>query len=149
MNIFTKVVLIASFFSTVLFANTISGSWTTIDDETGKPKSIVEITETNGELKGKIIKLFRPPEEDQNPKCDKCTGDKKDQLILGMEILWGLKKDDGNKYRGGQILDPNNGKVYSCKMELIEDGKKLKVRGFLGFALLGRTQVWEKATTTP
>lgn len=147
MNIFIKTAIVLTFFSAVGLANAITGSWTTIDDETGKPKSVVDIMEVNGELKGKIVKLYRNAEEDQNPKCDKCTGDKKDQLIIGMELLWGLKKDSENKWRGGEILDPKNGKVYSCKMELIEEGKKLKVRGFLGFSLLGRTQVWEKAAT--
>ncbi|MEQ1723318.1 MAG: DUF2147 domain-containing protein, partial [Pseudobdellovibrio sp.] len=118
-----------------------------IDDETKKPKSIVEIFEQDGVLYGKIEKLFRGPDEDQNPKCDKCSGDKKDQLIIGMQILNGLKKDNDTKWSGGEILDPNNGKTYSCKVELIEDGKKLKLRGFIGFSLLGRTQVWEREAT--
>lgn len=120
------------------------GRWTTIDDETKKPKSIVEISEKDGVLYGKIEKLFRAETEDQNPKCDKCSGDKKDQLILGMQILNGLKKDSETKWSGGEILDPKNGKTYSCKIELIEDGKKLQLRGFIGFSLLGRTQVWER-----
>ncbi|MBY0554454.1 DUF2147 domain-containing protein [bacterium] len=120
------------------------GRWTTIDDETKKPKSIVEIFEKDGVLFGKIEKLFRAETEDQNPKCDKCSGDKKDQFILGMQILNGLKKDSETKWSGGEILDPKNGKTYSCKIELIEDGKKLKLRGFIGFSLLGRTQVWER-----
>lgn len=123
------------------------GKWKTIDDETKEAKSIVEIYEENGVLNGRIEKLFRKPEEDQNPKCEKCTGDKKDQLITGMQILKGLKKDSNTEWSGGEILDPKNGKTYSCKVEMIEDGKKLKVRGFIGFALLGRTQVWEREPT--
>lgn len=121
------------------------GRWTTIDDETKKPKSIVEIFEKDGMLYGKIEKLFRPETEDQNPKCDKCSGDKKDQPIIGMQILNGLKKDSDIKWSGGEILDPKNGKTYSCKIELIEEGKKLQLRGYIGFSLLGRTQVWERA----
>jgi uncharacterized protein (DUF2147 family) len=124
--------------------NSIAGRWKTIDDETGKPKSIVEITEKDGVITGKIEKLFREPTEDQNPKCDKCSGDKKDQLIIGMQILSGLKKDGDNKWSGGEILDPKNGKTYSCKVELIENGQKLKLRGFIGVSLLGRTQVWQR-----
>jgi uncharacterized protein (DUF2147 family) len=124
--------------------NSIVGQWKTIDDETHKPKSIIEIFEKDGVYNGKIVKLFREPTEDQNPKCDKCSGDKKDQLILGMQNLNGLKKDSDTRWSGGEILDPKNGKTYSCKAELIEDGKKLKMRGFIGISLLGRTQVWER-----
>ncbi|OYZ19285.1 MAG: hypothetical protein B7Y39_12140 [Bdellovibrio sp. 28-41-41] len=146
MNFFTKVVLVLSFVASLAFANstTAVGTWKTIDDETGNVKSLVEITEADGQLTGKVVKLFRKPDEDQDPKCDKCSGDKKDKPIMGLQILWGLKKDSDTKWSGGEIMDPKKGKTYSCKMELIEDGKKLKVRGFLGFSLLGRTQTWER-----
>jgi uncharacterized protein (DUF2147 family) len=117
------------------------GLWKNIDDESGKPKALIRITETNGVLQGRIEKLFRGPDEDQNPKCDKCSGARKDQPILGMAILDGLRKD-GDEYNGGEILDPNNGKVYHSKMELTDGGKKLKVRGYIGIPLLGRSQVW-------
>ena len=119
------------------------GLWKNIDDETGKPKALIRITETNGVLEGKIEKLFRPADQDQNPKCVKCTDARKDQPIIGMTILSGLKKD-GNEYNGGQILDPNNGKVYKSKAELKDGGTKLSVRGYIGTPLLGRSQVWER-----
>jgi|JI8StandDraft_1071087.scaffolds.fasta_scaffold23203_4 uncharacterized protein (DUF2147 family) len=146
MNFFTKLILALSFVASFAFANstTAAGTWKTIDDETGNVKSLVEITEADGQLTGKIVKLFRKPDEDQDPKCDKCSGDKKDKPMMGLQILWGLKKDSDTKWSGGEIMDPKKGKTYSCKMELIEDGKKLKVRGFLGFSLLGRTQTWER-----
>jgi uncharacterized protein (DUF2147 family) len=117
------------------------GLWKTIDDESGKPKALVRVTENGGELQGKIEKLFRPADQDQNPKCVKCEGANKDQPIIGMAILSGLKKD-GDEYKGGQILDPNNGKVYKSKLSLIEGGKKLDVRGFVGVPMFGRSQVW-------
>ena len=117
------------------------GLWKNIDDATGKPKALIRITESDGELKGKIEKLFRAPEEDQNPKCEKCEGTLKDQPIIGMTILSGLKKD-GDEYNGGQILDPANGKLYKSKLTVVEDGKKLNVRGYIGMPMLGRTQVW-------
>ncbi len=117
------------------------GLWRTIDDETGKAKSLVRITEVNGELQGTIEKLFREPNEDQTPRCDKCTGDKKDKPVIGMMIMTGLKHD-GKIYAGGEITDPKNGKMYKCKMWTEEQGKKLHVRGFIGMALLGRTQIW-------
>jgi uncharacterized protein (DUF2147 family) len=115
------------------------GRWKTIDDSSHKPKAIVEIWEHAGKLYGKIIKLFREPGEDQDPKCDKCKGDKKDKRVIGMVIVEGLSKN-GDEWSGGSILDPDNGKTYKCKMA-IEKGK-LKVRGFIGFSLLGRTQYW-------
>jgi uncharacterized protein (DUF2147 family) len=117
------------------------GVWRTIDDKTGKEKSLVRITEINGEFRGTIEKLFREPNEDQTPNCEKCTGDKKNKPVLGMIIMTGLKTD-GEMYTGGEILDPANGKTYKCKVWLEDKGKKLNVRGFIGMALLGRTQVW-------
>jgi uncharacterized protein (DUF2147 family) len=117
------------------------GVWKTIDDETGKPKSLVRITENNGQLTGKIEKLFREPTEEQNPTCVKCEGANKDQPILGMTILTGLKKD-GDTYDGGQVLDPKNGKTYKAKVTVKDGGKKLDMRGYIGTPLLGRTQTW-------
>jgi len=117
------------------------GLWKTIDDETGKPKALVRITEANGEFRGTIEKLFRAPGEDQNPTCDKCEGDLKDKPVLGMTILTGMKPD-GSEYGGGRILDPNNGKLYKSKMSLADGGRKLNVRGYIGMPMLGRTQTW-------
>jgi uncharacterized protein (DUF2147 family) len=117
------------------------GLWKNIDDESGKPKALIRITESNGELKGKIEKLFKNPNEDQNPKCDKCEGALKDQPVLGMTILSGMKRD-GDDYNGGNILDPNNGKVYRSKLSLADGGKKLNVRGYIGIPMLGRSQIW-------
>jgi uncharacterized protein (DUF2147 family) len=117
------------------------GLWKTIDDKTGKPKSLVRITETNGELSGKIEKLFREPGEDQNPKCVKCEGPDKDQPILGMTILSGLKKD-GDTYAGGHVIDPKEGKTYKAKVTVTDGGKKLDMRGYIGTPLFGRTQTW-------
>jgi uncharacterized protein (DUF2147 family) len=120
------------------------GRWTTIDDETKKPKSVIAIYEENGKLFGKIEKLFREPNEDQNPVCDKCEGALKNQPILGMVILRDLKKDD-DEWSGGTILDPANGKTYKCKISVEGGGKKLKVRGYIGLSLIGRTQHWVRA----
>lgn len=130
--------------SLVLAANPFVGKWKTIDDDTNKPKSIVEIYEENNQLSAKVESLFPDPTKEPNPKCDKCVGEKKDKPVIGMQIMWGLNKDSETKYSGGDIMDPNNGKTYSCKLELIENGAKLKVRGFIGFSLLGRTQIWER-----
>ncbi len=121
--------------------STAAGAWKTIDDETGKPKSLVRITEENGILTGKIEKLFRPADQDQNPKCTACEGARKDQPIIGMTILSGLKKD-GNEYTGGEILDPSKGKTYKSKAALKDNGSKLEVRGYIGAPMFGRSQTW-------
>lgn len=145
MDFFFKILVATFWIGFTCLANTnIVGVWKTIDDETGAVKSLVEISEAGGQFSGKISKLFIKTDEDQYPECDKCPGDKKNKPLIGLEILWGLKKESENKWSGGEIMDPKKGKVYSCKMELMDDGKKLKVRGFLGFSLLGRTQIWER-----
>ena len=88
------------------------GTWKTIDDATGKPKSIVEITEQNGELQGKVLKVLQS-DEGPNPICRKCDGERKDQPVEGMVIMWGVTRD-GDEWDGGKILDPHNGKEYSA-----------------------------------
>ncbi len=119
------------------------GKWKTIDDKSGKAKSIVEIWEDGGRLFGKVDQLLDPKPDDPNPVCKKCSGELKDQPILGMRIMWGLKKD-GDQWSGGKILDPDNGKTYRCNLSLADGGKKLQVRGFIGIALIGRTQTWTR-----
>jgi uncharacterized protein (DUF2147 family) len=122
-------------------AQNIVGKWKTIDDETHKPKSIVQIYKGgDGKYYGKIDKLFRDPGEDPDPICDKCHGSKHNKKIRGMIIITGLEKKDRNLWDDGKILDPHNGKVYDCKM-WIENGK-LQVRGYLGWSLIGRSQTW-------
>ena len=121
--------------------NTPVGSWTTIDDETGKPKSVVEIYEArDGTLAGRVDEILQS-DRGPNPVCDKCSGANKDKPVKGMVILWGIKRK-GNTWEGGKILDPASGKVYSVKVTPTEGGSKLEVRGFMGFSLLGRTQTW-------
>lgn len=124
--------------SGLLAADPILGEWKTISDKTGKMNSIVLIFEKGGKYYGKITKLT----EDPDAICTACKGKKKDQPIKGMVFLWGLEKD-GNEYEDGKILDPDNGKVYYCNIELVDGGKKLEVRGSLDkWGLAGRTQTW-------
>ncbi len=119
--------------------STITGLWKTIDDETGKKKSIVKIYEQDGKYFGRIVKLFRKSDEDQNPVCDECADDdaRKDKPIKGMVILEDLEKK-GSVYKNGKILDPNNGKIYNCK--IWREGDNLILRGYIFF--LFRTQTW-------
>lgn len=134
--------LFAAALSLAAHADTTSpvGAWTTIDDETKKPKSIVRITEKNGVYSGVVEKLMDPAKQDS--KCDECAADdsRKGKPVLGMTILSGLKKEGDAVYGGGQILDPNNGKTYNAKLTVIEGGSKLEMRGSILF--IGRTQTW-------
>ena len=118
----------------------IEGTWVTQDDETGKQKSEVLIYKEDGKLYGKITKLLLP--EDQGKKCVNCKGANKDQPIEGMIIIKDLELED-ETWEEGTILDPKSGKVYDCYVDF-EDTNTLKVRGFLGFSLLGRTQIWKR-----
>lgn len=119
-----------------------AGLWKTIDDETKQEKSLVRISETGGVFSAKIEKVFDPSKQDV--RCDKCTDERKDQLVLGMNILRNVKKNpsDSELWDGGDILDPNNGKVYKVRLKPIDGGKKLEVRGYIGAPLFGRTQTW-------
>jgi len=132
-------------FSNMLFAQheNITGLWKSIDDETGNPKSVVKIYLKDGKLYGDIVKLFRKPGEDPDPICDKCDEDdpRKDQKILGMNIIKDMVFDDG-EWEDGEILDPKKGKTYSCKL-WVENGK-LQVRGYIAFFY--RTQEWIRYT---
>lgn len=117
------------------------GIWKSIDDKTKKERSIIRVTEVNGELQGVVEKIYDQPGDDPAHLCKECKGDLKDKPIVGMKILWGLKKD-GAAWTGGQILDPKNGRVYRAKITPSKDGKSLDVRGFIGVSLIGRTQTW-------
>ena len=139
----SKLVLLALLVSSSAFGADGSpvGLWKTIDDQTGKPRGLVRITEINGQYQGSVEKAFPKPGEDPNPKCEKCEGARRNQPVLGMTILWGLQRQ-GDEYQGGEILDPETGKVYRVRMKLEDNGKKLDVRGFIGFSLFGRSQTW-------
>jgi uncharacterized protein (DUF2147 family) len=114
------------------------GLWKNIDDETKQPKALIRIVEQGGVLVGRIEKILT---DKTDAVCDKCTDDRRGKPVQGMTILTGLKKD-GEEWTGGEILDPNNGKVYRAKARLADAGRKLDVRGFMGIALVGRTQTW-------
>jgi uncharacterized protein (DUF2147 family) len=126
---------------TALAQATPVGLWKTIDDETQAEKSQVRISEAGGVLTGKIEKIADAGKQDS--VCAECSDERKGQKVLGMTIIRGAKADaDKARWEGGEILDPNNGKVYKLLLKPIEGGKKLEVRGFIGMALLGRTQTW-------
>jgi len=120
-------------------ASTPAGRWRTFDDKTpGKPKSIILLYEEKGLLFGRVETLVDP---DAVKICDKCSDERKGRPVTGMVVVRRMKKD-GDEYSGGDILDPKNGSVYRCKMRLMDQGRKLSVRGYLGFSLFGRSQTW-------
>lgn len=119
-----------------------AGVWTTIDDATGEAKSIVVISIDNGVLTGTVREVLKS-DQGPNPVCKECKGELKGKPVAGMRIIWDMKQS-GDEWKGGQILDPKSGKVYGCKIHVIDGGQKLEVRGFKGFSLLGRTQVWHR-----
>ena len=123
-------------------AQSVLGKWKTIDDESGEARSIVEISENGGKVTGKIIKLFPQPNLDPDPVCDKCDSSdpRYKKKIIGMEIIRNMAKD-GAEYAGGDVLDPQNGKIYRAKIWL--EGKDLKLRGYWG--PFYRTQTWQRA----
>jgi uncharacterized protein (DUF2147 family) len=124
------------------------GRWETVNDNTGKAESIVNIWEEDGVLYGKIEQLLDPDPQYPDPRCVRCPGELKDKPVIGMRVLWGLKRD-GTHWSGGKVLDPNNGKSYQCSLTVEDGGRKLKVRGFIGFSVLGRTQYWLRVRGLP
>ena len=113
------------------------GKWRTFDPDTGAPKTLVEITEANGELTGTVVELL----DDGETTCSQCEGDLKNQPLVGMAILWGLTKD-GDEWSGGTILRPANGKTANASLELADGGSKLEVTGSKG--IMSRSQTWER-----
>jgi uncharacterized protein (DUF2147 family) len=114
-----------------------------VSDRSGLPDGRVRIVESNGEFVGRVVAVYSPPAEKPDPLCERCSGARKDQPVIGMTILSGVRRG-AEGYTTGEILDPDDGNVYRCTLELLEGGRKLGVRGYLGIPLLGRTQVWTR-----
>jgi len=115
------------------------GLWRTFDDRDGQAASLVRIEDKGGILEGRVIKILPRPGHPTDALCEKCDGARKNQPITGMTIMWNMKRD-GDEYAGGQIIDPDSGNIYSCKMRASDN--KLSVHGYLGISLFGRTQTW-------
>jgi uncharacterized protein (DUF2147 family) len=113
-----------------------------MDDRTHQARGTVRIYSENGLWFGKIVSSFNPA--DRSERCDKCDGERKDRPVIGMVILRGMKKH-GAEYSGGDILDPDTGSLYRCRFTISADGNRTTVRGYIGLAILGRTQVWTRA----
>tara|TARA_R110002049_G_C8888387_1_gene540559 strand:+ start:201 stop:626 length:426 start_codon:yes stop_codon:yes gene_type:complete len=122
-------------------AQTIFGKWNSKNEKTGDIDSVIEIYEKNGKAYAKVVEIMN--EERRDGLCIDCEGENKDKPILGLDILSGLEKDD-DEWSGGEIIDPRNGKVYKCYIKLVKPNK-LKLRGYIGVALFGKTAYWERA----
>ncbi|MEO5733991.1 MAG: DUF2147 domain-containing protein [Rubrivivax sp.] len=120
-----------------------AGLWKTIDDKTGTERAQVRIVENGGVYSGKIEKLLAPDAK-QDGTCDKCSDDRKDKPMVGLQIVRGVKKTADDTWGDGKILDAAEGKEYTVRMQPIDGGKKMEVRGYIGMPLLGRTQTWTR-----
>ncbi len=118
------------------------GVWKTIDDDGRTEKSLVRIVDDGGRLSGRIETLFDPSKRDA--VCDKCSDERRGQRVVGLTILRNVTRQLGDDalWADGDILDPNNGKVYKVRLKPVEGGSKLEVRGYIGMPMLGRTQTW-------
>ena len=120
------------------------GLWQAVDDSTKQPTGWFIISNHDGVYSGIIAKMFMKPGEAPNPVCDKCTDDRQNHPWLGLEIIRDMKQEDPDKYGGGNILDPRDGKVYHATLKLAPDGQTLVVRGYLGIELLGKNTYWTR-----
>lgn len=122
-----------------------AGAWKTIDDKTGKERTVIRITEAGGVFSGVIDKRLDPNAKPDDT-CDKCSDDRKNKPILGLQLIRNVKQnaDDKALWDGGEILDPEDGKTYRVRLKPIDGGTKLEVRGYIGTPMLGRTQTWTR-----
>ena len=140
-------ILVAVFSSTILVGQSVEGRWTTYNEQTGSALSVIEIVKAGNSIEGKVSQIFLEPYQGEDPICTNCSGERKDKKVIGMNFLWGFKKD-GNSWTTGKILDPESGDIYSSKLWL-DDANTLQVRGYAGpLDLFYRTQIWKRETTS-
>jgi uncharacterized protein (DUF2147 family) len=126
------------------FAQSPAGLWQTTDDVSKKPKAHVRLVEEAGVVRGFVV-VGLDPNDKPDAVCALCTDERKDKPIVGMTIVRNLRKNPaGDAWTGGDVLDPNNGKVYRAQVTLSADNKTLTLRGYIGTPLLGRNQTWQR-----
>jgi uncharacterized protein (DUF2147 family) len=136
-------------FAALLFLSSVSvasaaspiGLWKTVDDETGEERSFIRIKSVGQSIEGSVEEIIVLPGDDPAQLCTACEGSLKDQPVIGMRIMWGFE-GEGSTWKEGYIMDPNNGKTYRCKLAVEDDNQSMRVRGYSGVSLLGRTQTW-------
>ena len=134
---------IAALMTETAYAQDLTGIWQSIDDKTGSPKALIEITKAeNGSFTGKIIKVTPRPGYTPKTMCVNCPAPYTNKPLVGLEVIHGLKHVENNNYADGRILDPLTGKMYSLKGRLASNNKRLTLRGYVGISAIGRTQTW-------
>ena len=129
--------------SSLFAADDIAGTWRSIDDKTGFSKALIEIKKSdNGVYQGKIIKILPRPGYTPKTHCQDCPAPYKGAPILGLTLLDGMKQKNATEYEGGTILDPLSGKIYKSKIKVSNNGKRLRMRGYVGVEVFGRSQTW-------
>jgi uncharacterized protein (DUF2147 family) len=127
----------------------LAGRWIQIDEKSGKTQSLIRIVEiAPNRYEGFVEKIYAAPGEDPNPRCEDCKGARKNQPVIGMRIITNLKRAGSTNdfFDGGEIFDPDTGDTYRLKIALLNAGKKLDVRGYIGISLFGRSQIWVRET---
>ena len=119
------------------------GSWKIMDPKTHEPRTIIQIREQGDNLVGKIQKIFFQNGESSNDLCQRCKGEMRNQPVLGLDFMWGFKKH-GATWKNGRILDPSTGKIYKSRLQVVDGGKALKVRGYIALPIFGRNQIWQR-----
>lgn len=143
LRIASVTILLIAVSSAAIGQSSVEGKWTTYNEETGSPLSVIEIVKVTNSIEGKVSEIFLEPFQGDDPVCSKCLGERKDKKVINMNFLWGFKKD-GSEWITGSILDPQNGEVYSSRLWL-EDNNTMKVRGYGGMMnLFYRTQTWKR-----
>lgn len=124
-------------------ADPITGQWVQDDDDTHAPDAVIEIREAAGLYTGTIVKLYPAPDRPASPRCTACDGARKDQPIVGLTVIEGVRRAGAN-FDGGSILDPETGKSYSVVLKPAADGRTLAVTGYVGLPAFGETRVWKR-----
>jgi len=123
----------------------ITGLWQEYDDDTGKVDALIRITKrSDNSYEGVVEKIVEQAGVASENTCSHCTGELHNHPMLGLRILWDMKRKDKLHYEGGQILDPDDGKTYKCRIQLTEDEKTMQVTGFINFSWIGQSEIWRR-----
>lgn len=146
MSVLNRMVVIALLFPALAQGGELAGVWQEFDDQTGKVEALIRIEKAaDGTYEGRIVKLMADVLGEKARVCSGCSGSLHNQPLLGMRILYGMKRKDDLTFEGGEIIDPDDGKVYRCRMRLSADGKTLEVVGYIGISWFGQSETWRRA----
>ncbi|HEY7986935.1 MAG TPA: DUF2147 domain-containing protein [Methylophilaceae bacterium] len=134
------------FSSHLAWAGDMTGLWEEYDDDTGKVNALIRINKTaDGTYEGMVEKVLVKTANNGEAVCSKCAGDLHNRPILGLRILKGMKRKSDNVFDSGEVLDPDDGRVYPCRIEVMDDGNSLQVTGYLALAWVGQSEIWVRA----